>query len=481
MNKLLNKYRSLSVEVKAALWFVVCNFVNKAISMIVVPIYTRLLSTSEYGTYTVFQSWLNIFIIVMTLEISRGHFALGITKYEDDSDRYTSAMLGLSNATTILFLIVYLFATPFFNSVLEMNTPLVMGMFAYLLFYPAWEFWCIKQRFAYKYKRMVFGTLIVAFLSPIIGVVGIVWLGFKSEAAILSKLVVQGVAALGVYTLFIKKSPTPFVKSYWKEVLPFSLTLLPYLLSTMILNQADRLMINRMVGGSEAAIYSVAYSVAMLTQLLNTAMNNAFVPWMYRRLKGKQYEKIEPVADGLQMLVGIINLILIVFAPEVIAIFAPPQYMEAISIIPPVTASVYFMFIFQRYINVEMYYEKTASISIMSILVALLNIILNYFCILKWGYLAAGYTTLISYILFCIGHYFIVTRIEKTKCEGNIIFHAKGTIITGIGFLIISFGIMWLYDYAVIRYLVAAGLAVVAYKKKDVFMWMLKNKKQDAV
>lgn len=479
MKKLLIKYKSLSVEVKAALWFVVCNFINKAISMIIVPIYTRLLTTAEYGTYTVFQSWLNLFIILMTLEIGRGHYSLGIMKYEDDSDRYSSAMLGLSNATTILFLVVYLFAIPFFNGVLEMNTSLVMSMFAYLLFYPAWEFWCIKQRFAYKYKRMVFGTLIVAFLSPIIGVVGIVGLGLKSEAAILSKLVVQGIAALGVYVLFLKKSPTPFIKVYWKEVLPYSLTLLPYLLSTMILNQADRLMINRMVGTSEAAIYSVAYSVSMLTQLLNTAINNAFVPWMYRRLKGKQYNKIEPVADGLQMIVGIINLTLIVFAPEVIAAFAPPQYKEAIFIIPPITASVYFMFIFQRYINVEMYYEKTVSISIMSILVALFNIVLNYFCILKWGYLAAGYTTLVSYILFCIGHYFIVYKIEKIKCEGNTIFHAKRTILAGIGFLIISFGIMWLYNYAVVRYIVAAGLAVIAYKKKDVFMWMLKNKKQD--
>ena len=480
MNKLLKKYRALSVEVKAALWFVVCNFVNKAVSMIVIPIYTRLLSTSEYGTYTVFQSWLNIFIIVMTLEISRGHYALGITKYEDDSDRYTSAMLGLSNATTLIFLVVYCFAISFFNGVLEMNTPLVLGVFAYLLFYPAWEFWCIKQRFAYKYKKMVLGTLLIAFLSPIIGVVGIVSLGFKSEAVILSKLVVQGTAAFAVYFMFMKKSPAPVVKSYWKEVLPYSVTLLPYLLSTMILNQADRLMINRMVGASEAAIYSVAYSVAMLTQLLNTAMNNAFVPWMYRRLKGRQYEKIEPVADGLQMAVGIINLILIIFAPEVIAIFAPPQYMEAISIIPPVTASVYFMFIFQRYINVEMYYEKTASISVMSISVALLNIILNYFCIKQWGYLAAGYTTLASYIIFCVGHYFIVTEIEKTTCEGNTIFHAKGTVIAGIAFLAISFGIMWLYKYALARYIVAAGFAIIAFKKKDVFMWMLKNKSLSA-
>ncbi len=479
MRKLIQKYKSLSVEVKAALWFTVCNFINKAISMIVVPIYTRLLSTSEYGTYTVFQSWLSIFVIIMTLEISRGHYALGITKYEDDTDRYTSAMLGLSNITTLAFLCVYCCAMPFFNGILKMNTSLVMGMFVYLLFYPAWEFWCLKQRYAYKYKKMVFGTLFVAILSPIIGVVGITVFNLSSEAAILSKLIVQGIAALLVYILFVRKSNKLFVKSYWKEVFPYSVLLLPYMLSTMILNQADRLMIDGMIGSSEAAVYSVAYSVAMLTQLFSGALNYAFVPWMYRRLKGKQYNKIEPVADGLQLLVAITNLIIIVFAPEIIAVFAPPEYAEAISVIPPVAASVYFIFVFQRFINVEMYYEKTKSISIMSISVALLNILLNYFCIKQWGYMAAGYTTLISYVLFSIGHYFIVTRICKEKCDGSIIFHARGLVVTGIIFLAISFGIMLLYNYAIIRYIVAAILFVIAYMKKDVFMWMLKNKKND--
>lgn len=326
---------------------------------------------------------------------------------------------------------------------------------------------------------MVFGTLLVAFLSPIIGVVGITVFDLKSEAAILSKLIVQGIAALVVYIAFFRKSRVLFIKSYWKEVFPYSVLLLPYMLSTMILNQADRLMIDGMVGTSEAAIYSVAYSVAMLTQLFSGALNYAFVPWMYRRLKGKQYEKIEPVANGLQMLIAITNLIVIVFAPEIIAVFAPPEYAEAVSIIPPVAASVYFIFVFQRYINVEMYYEKTGSISTMSILVALLNIVLNYFCIRKWGYMAAGYTTLASYILFAVCHYFIVQKISKTKCEGHIIFHAKNLVITGFAFLIISFGIMWLYDYALARYIVAAILAVFAYLKKDVFMWMIKNKKTD--
>lgn len=61
-------------------------------------------------------------------------------------------------------------------------------MFGYLLVYPAWEFWTIQQRFAYKYKTMVAATLAVAILSPVIGVAGIYLLNMQSDAAIFSKL-----------------------------------------------------------------------------------------------------------------------------------------------------------------------------------------------------------------------------------------------------------------------------------------------------
>lgn len=117
-----------------------------------------------------------------------------------------------------------------------------------------------------------------------------------------------------------EKCHTLFNKAYWKEAFIFNITLVPYLLSTSILNQADRIMINSMVGAAEAAIYSVAYSVAMLMQLLNNAVSDAFIPWMYRRLKAKEYKVIEPVTNKLLILVAGTNILLILFAPEVIAI-----------------------------------------------------------------------------------------------------------------------------------------------------------------
>lgn len=340
MEQLKRKYQSMSVEARAALWFALCNFLNKEVAMIVVPLYTRLLTTEEYGTYTVFQSWLNLFVILATLEISRGHYKVGITKYEEDADRYTTSVLGLSNAVTIGFAAVYACAMPFFNRMLGMPTDLVISMLLYLLVYPAWEFWAIRQRFAYRYKTMVAATLAVAVLSPVMGVA--YWLHLQSGAAIFSKLAVQGAFALGICLLFWRKSQVWFHRIYWKEAFVFNLTLVPYLLSTSILNQADRIMIDSMVGAAEAAVYSVAYSAAMLMQLLDNAVSDAFIPWMYRRLKAGEYRSIEPVTNKLLILAAGANLLLILFAPEVIAVFAPGRYRDAIWVIPPVAASVFF-------------------------------------------------------------------------------------------------------------------------------------------
>lgn len=475
MMVLLKKYKDLPLEVKASLWFLACNFSNKAISMIVVPIYTRMLSTNEYGLYTIFQSWLNIFLIIMTLEIGRGHYALGITKYKDDSDRYTSAMLGLSNTTTLIYFIVYCCAINYFNNILEMNTTLIVSMFVYFLLYPAWEFWCIKKRFEYKYKIMVVGTLLISLLGPSVGVLGIKLLGFRSEGAIQSRIFVQAFAGLLVYVYALKKSHSLFVKEYWKEVIPYSFNLLFYMLSTVVLNQADRIMIKRIIGDSEAAIYSVAYSAAMVPQLFNTAMNYAFVPWLYKKLNLREYNIIEPVSDRILILVGVCNLLLIAFAPELIWILAPPQYKNAVYIIPPLTASVFFMFIFQRFINIEMYFSKTFSISMMSVCVAVLNVILNYFCIHAWGYQAAGYTTLASYVLFCIAHYFVLYRIEKDECNGNIIYHAERLFLFGFTYLILSFSMMLLLNCFILRCFVFISLIFYIYRKRDLFTVLLKK------
>ena len=82
MYKILEKYKNLPMQVKASFWFLICAFLEKGISIITTPIYTRLFNTAEYGEYSVFTSWLGIMTIFVSLNLFSGVFSQGLVKFE---------------------------------------------------------------------------------------------------------------------------------------------------------------------------------------------------------------------------------------------------------------------------------------------------------------------------------------------------------------------------------------------------------------
>ena len=76
MNKLLDKYKKIPAPVKAGLWFFICTVLQKGIVFLTVPIFTRLLTTEQYGLLTVYQSWMAIISVFTTLNLSAGVFKL---------------------------------------------------------------------------------------------------------------------------------------------------------------------------------------------------------------------------------------------------------------------------------------------------------------------------------------------------------------------------------------------------------------------
>ena len=63
MNKFFWQYKKLDIKAKAVIWFTICSFLQKGISFITVPVFARIMPTSEYGLYTVYLSWLQILTI----------------------------------------------------------------------------------------------------------------------------------------------------------------------------------------------------------------------------------------------------------------------------------------------------------------------------------------------------------------------------------------------------------------------------------
>ena len=73
-------------------------------------IFTRLLTTEQYGLLTVYQSWMAIISVFTTLNLSAGVFNNGMIKYPGQKNQFLSSLLGLSTTVTAVFFIVYLIA-----------------------------------------------------------------------------------------------------------------------------------------------------------------------------------------------------------------------------------------------------------------------------------------------------------------------------------------------------------------------------------
>ena len=145
INKLLNRYRSIPVAAKASIWFIVCSVLQKCISMLTLPIFTRLMTTEQYGQFTVYNSWLQIFTIFVTLRLNYAVFNKGMSKFRKDRDAYTSTMQTVTLGLAMGLFLVYLVFRRQINALTELPTFIMVAIFVELMFTPAIDFWTIRK------------------------------------------------------------------------------------------------------------------------------------------------------------------------------------------------------------------------------------------------------------------------------------------------------------------------------------------------
>lgn len=472
---LITKYKSLPDQLKASFWFLICAFLQKGISVITTPIFTRLLSMAEYGRYNVFNSWLGIVGIFVSLNLSYGVYAQGLVKFEDEEKEFSSSLQGLSITLVIGWTIIYFSFRDYWNDLFSLTTAQMLSLLVMIWTTAVFGFWSTTQRVHYKYRKLVFITLAVSIAKPVVGVFFVIHAEDKVTARILGVALVE---LLGYFFLFYSQmlgGKKFYSARFWKYALLFNLPLIPHYLSQTVLNNADRIMIERMTGADNAGIYSLAYSVSLIMTLFNTALLQTLSPWIYKKIKTKRISDIASIAYITLILIAGVNVLLIAFAPEAVAVFAPETYYDAIWVIPPVAMSVYFMYSYDLFAKFAFYYEKTRFIMAASVMGAVLNIVLNYIFIDLFGYQAAGYTTLACYVINDIGHYFFMNKVCDECCDGKRPYNVKIILTITGSFMLSGFVLLFTYKYIFWRYgIIAVLFMAVTLKRKEIIRLLRK-------
>lgn len=460
MVELKKRIKNITKESKIAFAFLLCGIMQKGISVIVTPIFTRIMSVEEYGLYSNYNAWYQIIYIFITLKISSGAYTQGLIKYEDDKDNFQASMLELTILSFVVAGGMVLLCPSKWSELLNIPAIFIFSILIDSVVDAFYQLWVKRKIVDQKCIGVIVVTLVNAFVTPILGIIAILHTTYKVEARVFTSVLMDVILFLPLGYLQLRRAKKHLCFKYWKHGLVMAIPLIPHYLSSIILNQSDRIMIKNICGDGAAGIYSLGYSIAFMLQIVCEALNRSIDPWLMRKLKRRDCDSVGKTTYLLLILVGIANVLLIIIAPEVIKIFAPSEYYDAMWIIPPVATSVFVNFLYNFFADVEFYYEKTYFVSIASFVAAGLNLLLNKLLIPQYGFIIAGYTTLISYIVFVAMHYMFMNMICKKQLNGKKIYNIKIIVFIICIFVCCSGLFMLLYNNVILRYVLFLFICV---------------------
>ncbi len=470
MSNPIKKLKDMPLSLKATIIFAISNFATSGINYITTPIFTELLSAAEYGTVAVYNSWFDIIKVFasMTL-IYPGVLNVGLYDHKDNRWKYLSSMLGITTFCTLILGGLYALFFGQTNAALGLPPSLVILMLITSVFTPATIFWTFKQRYEYAYKIAFFVSVGSAVFAQIASIVAVILAkNYGAENLAVVRLWSAGIfnilVAIVLFAYICIKGKCFIDFSVWKPTFLVAIPLIPHYLGSVVLSSTDKIMIDRMVSGEKAGIYSLAAILSSIGVLLWRALSVTFTPFVNAKLGERDFEHIRSAVKPLLTMVGLACVIASLAAPEIIKILATDEYLEGVYVVPPIAAGIFIHALYDNFSAVSFFHKKSVRIMTATLTAAVINIVLNYIFIKNFGFIAAGYTTLISNVVLSGMHYYNTRKIEKEK-----IFDFKFSLIsTGLvvaGCLASNL----CYQFSILRYaLILLVLAVMALKTKSV-------------
>ena len=377
------------------------------IGALTIPVLTNVLSVSEYGVLNVFMSYVSICSVILLFNV---HSAVGRYYYEEKNNfnKFLGTTLILSVVMLIFFSIIFFFW--------HIEISVFSGfsykyqIFIFLLVIFAVGEGVFRQIFQAKLKSGFLSVInVIKALSILILTVLIIFFiqDEKYVGPVYARLIVGGI--LFFYALYILRDTIDLVfhTEHVKYIVNYSVPLIPYALSSIILAQFDRVMVNYYEGPESAGLYSFAYNIGFLISLVITALNSSFYPKFFGYYNKQEYHQHDQEITGLHNFLLIASLFLILFGKEIGLILAPSEFNESLNVIPVVVISYVFYSLFVIYNRNIDFSKKTYYSSAILLLAGSVNVLLNIYFIPKYGFIAAAYTTLVSYILLFLLSWYI--------------------------------------------------------------------------
>ena len=457
--------------IKNGAYYTLGTFILQGINFLTLPLYTRILTTKDFGITSLYTAWQSVVVIFLCLQTFSTIQNAKVT-YEDEEYReYNSNIVVLSFISFFIFAVIIMGFSKQFSKLSGLSVNLIFLMLLHSFFTLGVTFKNTILRFDGKAEKQLFISMFYTIFNVGLSIYFITSVPSLEKAtgkilgAVVPSIILGGYFYLEI---ILKKKPT-FKKEHFIFCLTLGLPLILHNLSHIVLTSSDRMMIEKFIGLEETGIYGFTYTIGTILSTAAGAFGSAWVPWYFERLKGEKYDEIKIYSKNYLDFFTLVTVGFIFVSPEIVRFMGSTDYWIGKYFLPWIIFGCYFIFLYSFPVNYEFYVKKTNYIALGTSLSAVINLVLNYIFIPKYGSFGAALTTLASYFFLFVFHETIARKKFSYKMFSVRQYFGRIIIVTFSCFIYIK-----IVDIIFIRYIIIFALAVIffigAFK-------ILKNKK----
>ena len=406
MDKPIEK-RELKLPARASLAYILSGVFGKAVGFFATLVFTRLLSAEEYGSFTLYTSWLGIAETASSAFISASMIYKGLSEKNDKKSDFLSAVkatFSFFSAIICLLLFVFMQFSGF-------DTRLLPFIFLQVLLDGFTAVRLAERKHSYSYRAVCLTGIFDAVLGTLISYLLIRYAGLGYFGRVLGFLIPSVI--LTPFS-FVRGGGGRFDSKTVKYILGAALPLLPHAISLAVTSQTDKLIITSLLGTGAAAKYSVVHSFAISGIFFVTTLGSALNPWIQRKVRGRRGSEVREICGTLVSAFASFTVIIVAIAPLAVAVLAPKEYAEALPAAAPVALSIVPYFAASVNTVYLVSTDNGRAVSVAAIVSAVLGTLSSFIFIGVLGYFGAGLGTLIaSAASFGVGAFYIKKRGEE--------------------------------------------------------------------
>jgi O-antigen/teichoic acid export membrane protein len=320
--------------------YLVGNILQRAVSFVMLPIYTRYLAPADYGILELLTLVIDIVSIILGLRISQAIFRF-YHSYEDKSQRYqviTTSMILIGGFNLLGVLIIVAFSTPL--SVLVFDHPgsvHLLIIFSFTLFFHALiEVPMVFMRARQKPLLFVAFSTYKLLLQLSLNIYFVVWLRMKVEGVIYSAVITGIVMSITLLVYTLRITGLGFSLSKAKQLTSFSWPLVLTGLISFFITFGDRYFLRFYGDLADVGIYSLAYKFGFLLMfLIVQPFSNHWDSEKYVILNRPNAREIyQKTFLAYSTLVIFFVVLVSVFIEDLLRIMSDPSFWPAARIAP---------------------------------------------------------------------------------------------------------------------------------------------------